>query len=354
MNVFKIKRVLILVIIIIISHSVISSQNSNDTDRLKKWKLALENEPLPKNAIELKEEYFFPSDKDENEGRFLSGVSSIALDRRGKIYCSDWKLNKIIIIDRSNRSYSEYALKGQGPGELQYPRDILLDDGGNIFVNNTGNGRIDKFSNDLKYLSSFKIYKNYKNYCMDTNGLIYVNYLSRNFSEENLIEIIDQEGRLVRSFGKRKEFIKPNIFQNETFLAMGKDGSVYALWRTINILRKFTTDGKMQFETKINDTVYDDISNENMSRINPNNGPMTYRHLAGGFCFNNGKLYVLRIYPRLIIYELSETGKVERIFWVNTPFGYQASSLIVRNENDKFKVYTVQLYPEMKIEIYTN
>ncbi len=81
---------------------------------------------------------------------------------------------------------------------------------------------------------------------------------------------------------------------------------------------------------------------------------MTYRHLAGGFCFNNGKLYVLRIYPRLIIYELSETGKVERIFWVNTPFGYQASSLIVRNENDKFKVYTVQLYPEMKIEIYTN
>jgi hypothetical protein len=144
------------------------------------------------------------------------------------------------------------------------------------------------------------------------------------------------------------------MFQNEAFLAMGNDNSIYVLWRRINILRKYTPDGKMQYETKINDKVYEDISNENMKLIDNNNGQMASRYLSEGFCFLNRKLYVLRIYPRLAIYELSETGKVERILWANSPFGYLANTLVVRNENDKIKIYTVQLYPEMKIEIYTN
>jgi len=77
----------------------------------------------------------------------LGELSSIALDRAGNVYVSDFSAVRIWVFDQTGRSQPGIGRKGQGPGEFQAPTGLGISrDGGRLYVRDVA--RVSKFARD--------------------------------------------------------------------------------------------------------------------------------------------------------------------------------------------------------------
>lgn len=87
----------------------------------------------------------FGSDGSLN-GQFNNSYGGIALDAAGNIYVTD-KLNHRVQIFNPDGSYkSQFGSNGSGSGQFFHPQGIHVDENNNIYVADTGNARIVKYS----------------------------------------------------------------------------------------------------------------------------------------------------------------------------------------------------------------
>lgn len=77
----------------------------------------------------------------------------ISADTQGNIYVLDQ--DSIYKLNSSGEVLLQFAERGSGPGQLDKASDIAVDEKGNVYVADTGNHRISKFSPDGKFLLSF-------------------------------------------------------------------------------------------------------------------------------------------------------------------------------------------------------
>ncbi|HHJ05950.1 MAG TPA: hypothetical protein ENK24_00455 [Anaerolineae bacterium] len=92
----------------------------------------------------------------------LTEIWGIAVSEDGKVYVSDTWNHRVQIFDEDGNYLSEFGLFAdtQGdvnaaPGNFWGPRDILLDRDGNLYVADTGNKRIQKFTPDGQFLGAW-------------------------------------------------------------------------------------------------------------------------------------------------------------------------------------------------------
>ncbi len=92
----------------------------------------------------------------------LTEVWGIAVSKDGKVYVSDTWNHRVQIFDEDGHYLSEFGLFAdtQGdvnaaPGSFWGPRDILLDRDGNLYVSDTGNKRVQKFTPDGQFLGAW-------------------------------------------------------------------------------------------------------------------------------------------------------------------------------------------------------
>lgn len=73
----------------------------------------------------------------------------VETDNQGNIYVLDWPDLSVKKYDASGRFLQQYGKgKGQGPGEIEEPSDLAVDDHGRIWVCDPANGRLTLFSAD--------------------------------------------------------------------------------------------------------------------------------------------------------------------------------------------------------------
>lgn len=73
----------------------------------------------------------------------------IETDRQGNIYVLDWPDLLVKKFDPSGRFVQSYGKgKGQGPGEIEEPSDLAVDDRGRVWVCDPANGRLTLFRAD--------------------------------------------------------------------------------------------------------------------------------------------------------------------------------------------------------------
>jgi hypothetical protein len=340
----------LVVVLAVLSSPII--QNKEDSAQQKKWKQALIDEPVPKNAIQLQIEQRFPNDEDEKKGTYLGKALSFAMDHLCNFYIADSKTLKILKFDQSGKFIKEAGRKGQGPGEFQYPREIVLDNNANVYVLDTGNGRISIFDREFQYVKSFQALAGFKYFAVDSRRFVYANSLRRIFEEDKLIEVLDGNGQPIRSFGKRIRFANNTPSHNDTLLAIGEDKYLFVLWRNINILRKYSLAGNLIHESKIKDDHYEDVSKINLKLLYPPD--QWIKFLCMAICYDDGIIYILHTtYPRLMIYAINEKGDVLNKYWADTPYGYLAHSLWVKSKNDRLIIYALQSFPENTIDVYS-
>ncbi|MBI4301304.1 MAG: TIGR03663 family protein [Chloroflexi bacterium] len=85
----------------------------------------------------------------------LKGPKGLALDKEGNIYVADSLNNRIQKYDAQGHFLAAVGRQGNGPGEFQEPWGVAVDSAGYVYVADTWNHRIQKFDSQLKFLTQW-------------------------------------------------------------------------------------------------------------------------------------------------------------------------------------------------------
>ena len=83
-------------------------------------------------------------EKGDGDGEFNS-PSDVTIDSNGYVFVTDSGNNRVQKFSFNGTFISSFGTSGSGDGEFNNPTGITMDDAGNIFVVDSGNGRIQKF-----------------------------------------------------------------------------------------------------------------------------------------------------------------------------------------------------------------
>ncbi len=85
-------------------------------------------------------------------------VTDMAWDSNGNTYISDGYINaRVAKFDRDGNWVGSFGEPGAGPGQLNTPHSIAIDNQNRIYVADRGNGRIQVFDTDGKLLQTIRI-----------------------------------------------------------------------------------------------------------------------------------------------------------------------------------------------------
>jgi DNA-binding beta-propeller fold protein YncE len=91
------------------------------------------------------------------DGQFRQ-VTDMTWDAAGNTYISDGYINsRVAKVDKNGKWLKSFGEPGSGPGQFNTPHSIAADAQGNIYVADRGNGRIQVFDEEGKFLREIKI-----------------------------------------------------------------------------------------------------------------------------------------------------------------------------------------------------
>jgi DNA-binding beta-propeller fold protein YncE len=152
-----------------------------------------------------------------------------------RIYAADiggssYSTHRILVYDGiTGEKINEIGKRGKEEGEINLPRDVVVDKDGSLYVVDSGNFRVQKFSPDGKFISTFGSigrmqgqFSRPKELALDKDGNIYVTDAAfGNF------QIFNPKGELLMSVGRRSSVSGPTHNMLPSGIAVDADGRVY-------------------------------------------------------------------------------------------------------------------------------
>jgi len=269
---------------------------------------------------------------DVPEEQTLNNPVDISVDREGIVFVLDSKDNDIKVFQKNGAFIKKLGRGGSGPGEFQQPWTLEIIQG-QLYVVDTGNGRVQILDKDGRYLKSYKMPLNYgRGLAFDFMGNIYVNTVG--FRSKKIISFHDQRGNLVGEIGELEgqafeyyDFTSikvqirkgqlPDSFKNELLLAIDREGNLWAVHRALNKVRKYSAKGELLTVLKIEagefKKIYQTYRKQNEE---VENMPATYyslSYVSDLAIDSKGNLYVLLNEPsQMIVYVISKEGALKK------------------------------------------
>src|SRR5574337_1877176 len=183
---------------------------------------------------------FGSSGSDNGQLKWPNGV---ALDNSGNIYVADTGNNRIEKFSPDGTYLSKFGSQGSDNVQFNTPFSIALDSSGNIYVLDTLNDEVKKFSPDGTYLSKFGSLGsdngqfNYpEDVVLDNSGNIYVAD-----SGNNRIEKFSPDGTYLSKFGSNGS--DDGQFSYLFGIALDNSGNIYVADSGNHRVEKFSPDG---------------------------------------------------------------------------------------------------------------
>ncbi|MGB5081664.1 MAG: 6-bladed beta-propeller [Burkholderiales bacterium] len=181
--------------------------------------------------------------------QWFDRLASVSADPRGdRIYAVDVggvqsQQHRVRVFDAASGEHLfDIGRRGKEPGEFNFPRDLAVGRGGELYVVDSGNFRVQVFGRDGKYLRSFggvgRQFGNFsrpKEIAADAEGNLYV--VDTAFGN---FQIFDPEGKLLLFVGERSERDGPARYMLPSGIAVDEDGRVYMVdqwFRKVDVFR---------------------------------------------------------------------------------------------------------------------
>lgn len=143
-----------------------------------------------------------------SEGQFKPVATAIADDR---LYVVDIKHHEVQVLDkRSGKTLFKFGKAGSGPGELFHPTNVAIGPQGDVFVVETGNFRVQRFTPQGQPVHTYGSvgtspgkFARPKGIAFDRAGRMYV----ADAAFQN-VQVFDHDGQVLMSFGSPGEAIE--------------------------------------------------------------------------------------------------------------------------------------------------
>jgi hypothetical protein len=138
---------------------------------------------------------------EEKKSEIFFKIADAKSDLSGNIFILDSANNSIRKFSERGEFLSEAGKKGQGPGEMQTPLCLDIDQKGNVYVNDYENMRIDIYDNNLRYIDSIRLqkYMSIEDLFITLDGNLLVFRSPRNIGD-TYFYLFTPEGSLIEAF----------------------------------------------------------------------------------------------------------------------------------------------------------
>ncbi len=235
----------------------------------------------------------------EDENHQFFRPSDINIDSDGNVYILDSGNGRVQKFTAGGDFLSSFGKKGQGPGELSFPGSIKISNNNQIYINEMGNSRISVFDNTGKFQRIFKFDASPSQIeILDSGEIAAINW-NNQIEKENdgLISIFDHEGNILRAVGTIIETDDPfgKRVYNSASLTVDKEGSMYLAFIAQNRMDKYTTDGKhvMQIDRPLEYAVSSTIESKEVERDGMMLLSLDYNQISSGIQVDDkGRIWV--------------------------------------------------------------
>jgi len=327
--------------------------NRDQKRKYKEWLQLLKYFPPEDGAIKLKQKFSFPKTKVKKDQVFLYQPRYFCSDRIGNIFVSDSGNHNIVKFDSQGNYLNEIGKQGQAPGEFLMPRFIDTDSQNNLIVYDTGNSRIQIFNSKDRYRDSFKIFKTYDTMAADKDGLIYLSPSTSNIHDP-LIEVLNQKGKLIKSFGKRIEFKHNSDVHNKiAIISINNKGNIFAAWNYFPIVRRYSKDGELLSEFFIKHKLIKKFARPNY-KAKLVNYVITMKSVIADIDAKENKFYLFIKYPRIEVLELNLRGELNKIYWKDTSYKFIANDFFIKENNKHMEfLYVLNILENQEIKVFS-
>ncbi len=147
--------------------------------------------------------------------------------RTHDIYVADTFAHRVQVFDPAGNYLRQWGAFGSAPGQLAYPRDVAVDERGNVYVAEYDNNRISKFDRLGNFLATWGSFgtdpgkfRNPHGVAVDTAGLVYVADVNN-----SRVQVFAPDGALVTLWGGQGT--APGQFQGAIGVALDVAGDVF-------------------------------------------------------------------------------------------------------------------------------
>jgi hypothetical protein len=103
--------------------------------------------------------------------------------------------SRIVIFSKDGKYLNEWGKKGTGPGELMCPHTLAFDSKGRLFVGDRNNNQVSIYTQDGKFIASWKQFGRTSGIFIDRNDILYVT------DSESRDDMAPSNGRLPQGYG---------------------------------------------------------------------------------------------------------------------------------------------------------
>ena len=173
----------------------------------------------------------------------------LAVDSEGRVYVADSNNHRIQVFDSNGQFITQWGSQGVGPGQFKEPWGVAVDQDGNVYVTDTWNHRLQKFDSEGRFLLQWGTFGNTQGAIIGQEKVLYG---PRDIAIDAAgdLYVTDTGNKRVMKFSPRGEFLgqwggfglQSGQFHEPVGIDIDADGNIYVADTWNRRIQKFDSD----------------------------------------------------------------------------------------------------------------